>query len=119
MYLLTYCIQNLLSTHRQPDAEQPHNAPWTREQRPNPMRTVAAATQGPSRNATLTDAERAQRRKRRIECPTPPITPAGPGRQDALNAARRAVPDAVAAITGTDESIANSIEALSLPLRGF
>ena len=51
--------------------------------------------------------------------PAPPITPAGPGRQDALNAARRAVPDAVAAITGTDESIANSIEALSLPLRGF
>lgn len=59
LYLLTYGIQNPLSTHRQPDAEQPHNASWPQEQRPNPMRTVAAATQVPSRNATLTDAERA------------------------------------------------------------
>ena len=116
--VLNTCIQKLLQTDVPPDLTKPHNSDLAQEQRLDTMRAVAAATEGQSRDATLTDAERAERRKHLLEC-LEALSQADSAMQNALNAARSAGPDAVAAITGTDESIAISIEAVSLLLRGF
>ena len=116
--VLNTCIQKLLQTDVPPDLTKPHNSDLAQEQRLDTMRAVAAATEGQSRDAALTDAERAERRKHLLEC-LEALSQADSAMQNALNAARSAGPDAVAAIIETDESIAISIEATSFLLRGF
>ena len=115
---LNICIQTLLQTDIQIDLSKPHNSAPVRKQRLDTIRATTDATEQQSRDATLTDAERAERRKHLLEC-LEALSQADSAMQNALNAARSAGPDIVAAIIETDESIAISIEATSFLLGGL
>ena len=115
---LNICIQTLLQAGFRMDLSKPHNSALARQQRLDTIRATTDATEQQSRDATLTDAERAERRKHLLEC-LEALSQADSAMQNALNAARSAGPDIVAAIIETDESIAISIEATSFLLRGY
>ena len=114
---LNICIQTLLQAGFRMDLSKPHNSALARQQRLDTIRATTDATEQQSRDATLTDAERAERRKHLLKC-LEALSQADSAMQNALNAARSAGPDIVAAIIETDESIAISIEATSFLLGG-
>lgn len=118
MYALASCIREMLEADTEPDPTKPHNATWIQQQRLDVMEIAAAATAEQPNLSAMTDAERTERTTNLLEC-LKALNRTNSAMADARDAARRAGPDADAAIARTSESIATSIEAVSLLLRGF